>query len=291
MTSVFEDIVVDKAAVFFDGDYEIIESVTLRYRDWNGDWTERSTMLSGSSPNTAFFVNLDLPLQQQDVWQDVQVLIDINEFMAEDGDSITASFATWGLEAIGLDSGAQLTLQDMTPSSDIVGYEQTVKVIDECSYDITLADGSVVQSAVDITMWTASSTPNGATVPGYQEVTRVNVANASDCEDAIVRGFDLSLNASWDESVTVRIKDLSTGTTLYLGTLDLNQTTPVEIDLMLSAGNTHTLGIYADLTNADAPTDDWFMASIAADSLDWYDWLNEVMNTKHASVNGEVRHF
>lgn len=293
-TSMFEDIEVQEAVVFFTGDYQIVTSATIGYEDANGIWVEKSAALGVASPNTVTFTGLSLVLDEQGTWQDVQVSVDIDP-SATTGQSITATFASWGIQAIGQDSGRQITLQHITPSTDVVGYEQTV-VADSCAFQTDLADGSYVYMSNAVYTVINSGTPAADMYArGFMEILRFDIGSFYDCSDVLVQSVDLRVvgtdnaGSGWNQSIPVQIyrsDDLSQP--IWSGVIANGDIVPVTLNLDIMAQDSVTLMVYADTSGASASTDDAVRSWIMRDTLDWSDGNVDAMNDRNSVVTGNT---
>lgn len=118
-----EDALVEELEYQLTGDLNIVSLVRVSYRDLEGYIVTRASVPDPAG--TVRFAGLDLLAESASY--NVDLIFDVDA-SALPGESITAAFVPNGMTAIGLDSGAVLTVgTDITPSANIVGYPQSVQ--------------------------------------------------------------------------------------------------------------------------------------------------------------------
>lgn len=181
----------------------------------------------------------------------------------------------------------------------VCGFGRVETASAACSIAATTVRGATVVMGTDLTPSLASGSPAGPSVPGYNEVLRLNFA-ADSCGNAVVRSFNLEASAT-DNSANGWISDLAlngvtvvdTATGYVIGNYVGYATSggavfTINPGILVAAGNTRTLSFYVDTMGASAVDDDSIRLDLSANSLRWNDGLKTITETNTPVYGGTI---
>ncbi|MBT3230915.1 hypothetical protein HN358_04025 [Candidatus Uhrbacteria bacterium] len=179
-----------------------------------------------------------------------------------------ASFA-FGIQTIDVISTAQNT-QWIAHNVDYVedGVVPTLAayVGNACTFEAVTVGNGRIDVTNELTGTLSSTSPSGASIPGYTEVLRVNITSEHDeCDDMVVTYLRLEINSTdnagtdWNDILQFDAYDLSTDPTnpVMTGQAMLDGTMVSLVgDLEIPAGETITFSVWVDTSGASAVSDD-----------------------------------
>jgi len=135
-----------------------------------------------------------------------------------------------------------------------------------CNFEAVTVGNGRIEVSNELTGSLSSTSPSGASIPGYIEVLRANITSEhEDCDDMMVNFLRLNINSTdnastnWNDVLEFDAYDLSTDPTtpVMTGEAMLDGTLVSLVgNLEVLAGETITLSVWTDTSGASAVSDD-----------------------------------